>query len=66
MSKWVLVCKQCQKSFPHSEISPSLANYFMPEKPKFPAEGRVLECPNCNATFNYLRGDLRYEEARTR
>jgi hypothetical protein len=65
MCKWLLFCKLCHKSFPHSEIRSSLANYFMPEKPEFPAEGQALECPNCKATFNYSRGDLRYQDAYT-
>jgi hypothetical protein len=65
MCKWVLFCKNCRKSFPHSEIRSSLSNDFMPEKPEFPAEGQALECPNCKATFKYMRDDLRFQYAST-
>jgi hypothetical protein len=65
MSKWVLVCKRCKKSFLHSEVGNSLADYFLPEKPKFPAEGRDLECPNCKTTSNYLATDLRFQDFHT-
>jgi len=66
MSKWILVCKQCQKSFPHSEVGSSLADYFFPEKPEFPQKGQDLECPHCKITSNYQRTDLRYEDPRSR
>jgi hypothetical protein len=62
-SRWVPVCKQCHESFPHSEIGSTLADYFLPERPKFPTSGQDLECPNCKTTSNYLRTDLRYHDA---
>ncbi len=65
MSRWILFCKQCHKSFPHSEISSSLANYFLPQKPAFLAGGQNFECPNCKSTFSYLREDLRYDDTQT-
>ena len=66
MSRWVLFCKKCDTSFPHTEIGSSLADYFLPERPEFPAGGQDLECPNCNATCNYSRTDLRIQDDRMR
>ena len=65
MCKWLLFCKNCHERFPQSEIRNWLENYFTSEKPEFPVGGRVLECPNCKATFKYSRKDLKYLDAHT-
>ncbi len=46
------VSSQCNKTFPHSEIGSSLADYFIPEGPKFPAGGRG---PRMSKVQNYLQ-----------
>ena len=62
MPSWNLTCQNCSKSFTHSKIEGgNLANYFVPQKPEFPAQGRELQCPNCNTKAQYQRTDLRYD-----
>jgi hypothetical protein len=39
----------------------NLANYFVPQKPEFPAQGQELQCPNCSTKTKYQRTDLRYD-----
>jgi hypothetical protein len=56
MSRWVLFCKQCRESFPHTEIGASLADYFLPVKPQFLAGGQDLECPKLQSYPQLLAG----------
>jgi hypothetical protein len=62
MTSWVLSCKHCKKTFPHSEVRDTLANYFFPEKPKFGAGGIEQECPHCKTKSVYQQHELRYQE----
>jgi hypothetical protein len=63
MPSWVLTCKSCGERFSHSKIEETLADYFLPKKPEFPAEGQKLECPNCKTEGTYQRSELRYKSA---
>jgi len=63
MAKWVLKCKGCEQLFTHSEIGNTLADYFLPEKPKLPPEGLEMECPHCNTRAAYQPTELRYNES---
>jgi hypothetical protein len=61
MARWALTCQQCNEVFTHSQVSnDSLADLFMPEKPKFPPEGLERECPKCHAKFVYQQKELTY------
>jgi hypothetical protein len=62
MAKWALQCRKCDQFFTLTEISKTLADYFLPEKPKFPPEGLDCECPHCNSKFTYEQHELRYQE----
>jgi len=62
MASWVLSCKNCHKTFPHSEVGGTLANHFLPLKPKFPAGGLERECPHCNTKSVYQERELRYHD----
>ncbi len=62
MASWALTCKQCSQVFTHSQVSQTLADYFLPEKPKFPPAGFERECPNCKAKSIYQENELRYRE----
>jgi len=61
MARWTLRCKNCGQLFTHSKISDTLADYFVPEKPKFPPGGLECECSNCKSKFTYEQNELRYE-----
>jgi uncharacterized C2H2 Zn-finger protein len=62
MAKWVLRCKNCDQVFTHSEISNTLANYFIAEKPEFSPSGTECECPHCKSKFTYKQNELRYKD----
>src|SRR5208282_1500190 len=48
MASWMLRCAKCNVAFAHSAITAThLLDYFLPEKPEFPAGGSELKCPNC-------------------
>jgi predicted nucleic-acid-binding Zn-ribbon protein len=61
MASWVLRCPKCHKTFFHSEIASTLANLFIPKKPKFPEGGQTLPCKNCGDTSIYQRNELIYQ-----
>jgi len=63
MASWALTCKQCSKVFTHSQVSDTLADLFIPEKPKFPSEGLERECLTCHAKSIYQQRDLIYRKA---
>ena len=48
MSNWVIGCKSCSETFVHFAIADTFLNYFVPQKPEFPAVGDSLECPYCH------------------
>ncbi len=61
MANWVLSCKNCNKTFSHSEVGGSLADHFLPQRPEFPAGGLEQECPHCNTTAVYQQHELTYQ-----
>jgi hypothetical protein len=61
MASWGLICKGCRQVFRYSEISETLADYFLPAKPEIAAEGIERECPNCKAKFVYQKSELTYD-----
>jgi phage terminase large subunit GpA-like protein len=61
MASWVVKCPHCDNKFEHSAIKNTLANYFLPERPKFPAEGQPLICKNCGKEYVYQQTDLKYQ-----
>jgi DNA-directed RNA polymerase subunit RPC12/RpoP len=61
MASWELTCKNCGDRFSHSKIEETLADYFLPKKPEFPAKGQEIKCPSCKTTGTYQRSDLRYQ-----
>jgi hypothetical protein len=63
MARWALQCKNCEQLFTHSKIGNTLADYFLPEKPKLPPEGLDIECPHCKAKATYRPSELRYRES---
>ena len=60
MPSWALACKNCGKLFAHSQIGENLANFYLPEKPKFPDTGLERLCPHCNVKSMYQQQELRY------
>jgi len=65
MSRWVLDCPDCNKTFTHSQISligdmnpPDPFLLWAGPKPEFPAGGVALVCPNCKKSFTYQRHEL--------
>jgi hypothetical protein len=64
MPSWALTCKRCGEVFMYSEISETLADYFIPAKPEFPPEGLECECPNCKAKSTYQLNELTYQFAK--
>jgi hypothetical protein len=63
MASWILLCPKCNVSFVHSPITAThLWDYFLTEKPEFPAGGSELKCPNCEHTEIYKRTDLTYQK----
>ena len=63
MAKWALKCKNCEQLFTQSEIGNTLADYFIPKKPKLPPEGLEIECPHCKSKAAYRPNELRYRES---
>ena len=61
MPYWVINCKNCRRVFSHSKIEDTLANYFVPEKPKFLDAGDRIACPHCHAIEKYECTDLKYQ-----
>jgi rubredoxin len=62
MARWTLKCENCGFPFTHSQTDDSSApNFFLPEKPDFPAGGSEFECPNCGHESTYQRTDLVYQ-----
>lgn len=66
MASWVLRCPHCNEKFLHSEIENTFANFFDPQKPKFPKGGQNLECVNCGRAAVYQQSDLIYQRGTSR
>ena len=64
MASWALTCKNCRAVFTYSQISETLADYFMPMRPEFPKEGLEHECPYCETKSTYKRHELVYRSER--
>jgi hypothetical protein len=64
MASWVLNCKHCGRNFEYSRISDTFANYYLAEKPDFPARGLELECPHCDRRASYQRAELMFQSQR--
>jgi DNA-directed RNA polymerase subunit RPC12/RpoP len=62
MTNWVLRCPNCSKKFVHSKIEDTLANYFLPAKPKFSKGGQRLTCSHCGKESLFQQTDLTYEK----
>jgi len=62
MASWVVSCKNCSKTFVHSAIADTFANYFTPLKPEFGVSGDTLECPHCHTKQTYQPADLNYQK----
>src|SRR5580700_6645863 len=45
MANWALACKNCRKVFTYSQIPDTVADYYLPTRPKFPPSGAERECP---------------------
>jgi len=60
MASWVLKCPHCNEKFLHSVIENTFANFFDPQKPKFPENGRDVACSKCGRTSVYQQSDLIY------
>jgi endogenous inhibitor of DNA gyrase (YacG/DUF329 family) len=57
----MLYCPECEKRFPHSEVTFESGVYAsLGNKPDFPDGGLSLECPNCKKTSLYQRHQLVY------
>jgi len=60
MANWALTCRNCGTVFAYSQISETLADFFLPPKPALPPEGLDCECPNCKIKQRYERDELKY------
>ena len=62
MPSWMLRCPGCSKDFEHSRVEiKDTIDFFLPQKPDFPADGSDLKCPNCERTSTYHGSDLVYQ-----
>ena len=61
MARWVLRCLNCSKTFVHSEIKDTLANFFSPATPTFPEGGQTLTCTHCGRESVFRQTDLTYQ-----
>jgi hypothetical protein len=64
MAKWFLECRNCGQAFTYSLIPDTLADFHLPSRPVFPAQGRERECPSCKTKATYQQTDLRFQNAR--
>jgi hypothetical protein len=56
-----LKCRNCGAVFAYSQISETLADFFLPPKPALPPEGLDCECPDCKITHRYQQDELKYQ-----
>ncbi len=63
MASWLLDCKNCREAFPYSLMPDTLADYYLPSRPVFPANGRERQCPHCKTKSTYEPFDLRFQNA---
>ena len=63
MAAWALRCPNCNSKFAHAPVANTLENYYLPIKPIFPADGKLIHCPNCRHSHKYQQIDLIYEAA---
>jgi hypothetical protein len=66
MARWILRCPDCSRTFVHSEIEDTLANYFFPAKPNFPKDGQTLTCTHCGKESLFQRTDLTISRDRSK
>jgi hypothetical protein len=64
MASWAVACKNCRAVFTYSQISDTLADYYLPTRPAFPPSGDERECPNCKSKFAYQGSDLKFQSGR--
>jgi uncharacterized protein (DUF983 family) len=63
MPSWILACQSCHVAFEHTKVDDyTLLNFLDPSKPKIPAAGIEIACPNCGVGGMYLRSDLFYRK----
>jgi hypothetical protein len=65
MASWFLDCKNCHEPFPYSQIPDTLAAYYLPSRPVFPAESRERQCPHCKTKSTSTLFDLRFQNSLT-
>jgi hypothetical protein len=65
MASWSLACKNCRTVFTHSQIPDTLADYYLPARPEFPASGLERECPSCKTKSTYQATELTFQSDRT-
>jgi DNA-directed RNA polymerase subunit RPC12/RpoP len=63
MAAWALRCPNCNSKFTHAPVEDTIQNFYLPVKPTFPADGKLIGCPNCGHTHRYQQCDLIYEAA---
>ena len=66
MAQWVLSCRNCHKTFPHSEMEAQpddrLFDPLWPYRPEFPEGGLSIDCPHCKQAATYQRFELMYRQ----
>jgi DNA-directed RNA polymerase subunit RPC12/RpoP len=63
MAAWALRCPNCNSKFAQAPDEDTMENYYLPRKPTFPADGKLIDCPNCGHRHKYQQIDLIYEAA---
>jgi hypothetical protein len=63
-ASWALACKNCRAVVEHFPVPDTLANYYLPDRPKFPPEGLERECANCKVKSIYHATELTFQSER--
>jgi hypothetical protein len=65
---WVVECKQCGKEFSFRDVDENHPRHAVnnmpadtPAKPPLKNGAEQRQCPHCNLTSTYTRGDLRFK-----
>lgn len=63
MSRWVLVCRVCEKEFTQVVTEETtLENHYLPPRPRFPIGGLMTQCPHCGVESVYHQQNLHYRK----
>jgi endogenous inhibitor of DNA gyrase (YacG/DUF329 family) len=68
MPRWMVMCPECDHTFTHTEIEPSIIKqahldpFQVLPRPKIPSTGEKRPCPNCKTESVFRARHLFYRE----